>query len=307
MEEESQSVAEFGVAPQEALLLVFRVGVEPAGAVLGDGGQRGDQFRVGGVEPPGPVRAPLVVGDRLEGVGADDARLQVGKGLVRRAGGGYGDEEAKPGDLDGERVDILTEELLLDDAPGGGVRVPPEVAEGALEREERAEEELAGADGGVEDPQFGDAVGERALLGVRQLRRRGVYAVEQGEQLRLAHIRGRGVLDGGGERVFHHFVGDVGGRVVGSLRLAERGFALLGGRDEPLEEVAEQLRVERLLAFAGAVLVHRPVVAGEDREEAGLALVRAPVRGGGEVEGVVIYVLGEKRPVEERRLPQRLV
>ena len=104
------------------------------------------------------------------------------------------------------------------------------------------------------------------------------------------------------ERVFHHLDRDVGGRVVRAARLPVERLVALDRQNQPLEQVAQQFRVERLVALPRPVLVRRPVVAREDREEAGGVLVRAPVPGGWNVQVAVAVLLHKERPVEEGRV-----
>ena len=303
-EEAAEPLARLAVRLQDDLLLLLRVRVDPRCAGVRDRSQRVHQPGVG--EAPRAAGSPIGVGDGSERVGADDARLEVGQ---RRVAVGFPvrrlerDEEAQARDLRRERVNVLPVQLALDDLRRGLRRGRLQLLQRGLERREASEQERPGAGGGIEDANRADARREAPPVGVAPCgRNRRAPVAEQFEYLRVRRAARRLRPRGGGERVLHHLNRDVGGRVVRAARLPVERLVALDGQNEALEQVAQQFRVERLVALPRAVLVRRPVVAREDGEESRVVLVRAPVRGGGQVQAVVAVLLHKDRPVQERRV-----
>ena len=67
-----------------------------------------------------------------------------------------------------------------------------------------------------------------------------------------------------------------------------------------LEYVAQQLRIQRLLALVRPVFVDRPVIAREDGEQPRAVFVRAPVEVAGDAERLIAVPLRKQRAVQER-------
>ena len=130
----------------------------------------------------------------------------------------------------------------------------------------------AGTDRRIEYPQRRYRPHDRALFpGLEQLP--GVRVVEQITQPLapelLVPVRRRGALgQRGRQRLVHHVVHDVARRVVGAGQLARSvaRFRVVGGQ-QIFKYPAQQLRVERHVLIERRVLLHRELVAAEQREQ----------------------------------------
>ena len=130
----------------------------------------------------------------------------------------------------------------------------------------------------------------------------GVGAAEHFPQLGIGN-GGRGIIPhGGGQGIFDHFIGHIRRGVVSSLRLFEgNGAAGLRRRNQSLEQIAQQFRIQGLLAFPRPMFIHRPVVAGKDGKKAGPGRVRMPIGGIRQIQAVILAMLGKKGAVEKGR------
>ena len=114
--------------------------------------------------------------------------------------------------------------------------------------------------------------------------------------------------DGFGQGVLDHFLGYVGRRVVGAGgHPVRRGAAVPGNGDQVLEQVAEHLRIDGLVAAVGGVLRCGPVVFGQDGEQPGLFGVGSEVVGVGQRQQAVVLVAGEQGAVQKPGAGQRAV
>ena len=114
--------------------------------------------------------------------------------------------------------------------------------------------------------------------------------------------------DGCGQGVLDHFLRHVGRRVVGAGgHPVRRGAAVLGNGHQVLEQVAEHLRVNGLVAAVGGVLRCGPVVFAQDGEQPRLFGVGSEVVGVGQRQQAIVLVAGEQGAVQKPGAGQRAV
>ena len=116
------------------------------------------------------------------------------------------------------------------------------------------------------------------------------------------------VSNRGGQGVLDHFERHVSRGVVGALWLTQEQICpLFDGCNQSLKEVAEELRVQGLLALTGAVLVHCPVIARQNREKPRILFVDAPIVRSLQIQVIIAVLLGEQGTVQKWGPFQRLM
>ena len=233
-------------------------------AVLRQVGQSRLEFRIGRVQSSGAIWPPCWVCDGLQGIRADDVRLQVWQRFVvdqppalRRDC----HEQPQPRDLHRKRVNVLSDQLPPDDIRWLA-RIRPQFVQRPPQSVERTEQEHPRSNRRVEYPQFLDTLPQAGSLLISKFQGGSIFIPEQVEELRVRYRTRGAATNRRRQCVLHHLIRDVRRSIVRPLWLPQgRLRTLLRRGNQPLKQVAQQLRIQGLLTLARSVFVHRPVVA----------------------------------------------